>query len=120
MIYHNDSPSENDTGTPWQLWVVIALLAAEGIGNLFAIVTMPIAAVWLALKLLFIVGLILRWRFVFVLFVVVAAVHVLVFATYAPFIAFLNLLILILASSQFRRFFPAHDSRGYNQQPTKA
>jgi len=116
----HDNHPVSDTGTPWQLWVVIALLVAEGVGNLFAIASMPIAAFWLASKMLFIAGLIRRWRMVFVLFVIVVAVHVLGFAAAAPFVAFLNLLILILAISQFRRFFPLHDSRQYNQQPTKA
>ncbi|WP_153556479.1 hypothetical protein [Roseimaritima sediminicola] len=91
---------------PWQLWVVIALLAAEGIGNSLIMFGNPVAAIWLAAKVLFIMGLIRRWRIVFVLFAIVAALHVLAFASSAPFISFLNLLILVLAISQYRRFFP--------------
>ncbi len=115
----HDNHPVSDTGTPWQLWVVIVLLAVEGVGNLFAIPSMPIAGLWLATKILSIAGLIRRWRIVLVLFVVVVAFHVLEFAVVAPFVAFLNLLILILVISQFRKFFPLHDSRQYNQQASE-
>ena len=97
-----------DESTPWQLWVVIVLLVAEGLGNLFVIPGTPVAVFWLAAKVLFIIGLLRRWRFVFVVFVLVAAVHVLGFASSAPFVAFLNLLILLLTVSQFRKFFPGN------------
>ena len=52
---------------PWQIWVVVALLSLEGIGNLLAIPSMPIAAVWLFLKCLFVAGLVNRWKWVFAL-----------------------------------------------------
>ena len=90
---------------PWQLWVVIVILSLEGIGNLFSIPTLPIASMWLGSKILFVWGFVRRWRVVYVLFCVVAALHVLAFSGPAPFIAFLNLVILILAVSQYRLFF---------------
>ena len=108
MNHHTPSATETWIArTPWQLWVVVVLLATEGIGNLFAIAAMPVAAVWLAAKLLFIVGLIRRWRIVFLLFIACAALHVLAFAVDQPFAALLNLLIVVLAVSQFRNFFPS-------------
>ena len=95
---------------PWQLWIVIALLAAEGMGNFFNMFGNPVEAIWLAAKVVFILGLIRRWRIVFVFFAIVSALHVLAFATVAPFVSFLNLLILCLTISQYRWFFPI-DSR---------
>lgn len=97
-------------GVPWPIWVVVLLLGLEGVGNLLAIPGQPAAAVWLAAKCLFIAGLIRGWRWVFVLFLVVAGYHVLAFSTLAPFAALLNLAIVLLAASCFRRFFPRDDS----------
>ena len=92
---------------PWQIWVVILLLAAEGIlGNLPLIPSNPLAATWFAWKCLFIVGLIKRWRWVFVLFLIFGAVHVLVFSVQAPFVAFLNLVLVLLTASALRFYFP--------------
>lgn len=109
-----------DETTPWQLWVVIALLAAEGIGNLLSIAVTPVAAIWLAAKVLFIIGLIRRWRVVFILFVVITAMHVLGFASSAPIVAFLNLFILVVAVSQFRRFFPRDSHAGFVESSGQA
>ena len=114
---NRDRHARSKSSIPWQLWVVIVLFAVEGVGNLLAIPAMPIAALWLATKLLFITGLIRRWRIVFVLFLAVAALHVFAFANAAPFVAFLNLLMLILVASQLRRFFPADAPSQYNKQP---
>ena len=92
---------------PWQIWVVVAFLAIEGIlGNLPLIPQVPKAAMWFAAKCLFIVGLIRGWRWVFVLFLVVGAIHVLGFSGQAPFVAFLNLVLMLLTASALRFYFP--------------
>ena len=108
---YEDRMSTVQAGTPWQIWVVIALLAVEGAGNLLAMAATPIAGMWLAFKVLTITGLLRKWRIIFVLFSAVAALHVLAFAADAPFIAFLNLLILLLVMSQYSRFFPPRRSK---------
>lgn len=91
---------------PWQIWVVVALLALEGLGNLLSLPKQPQALIWLAAKVLFITGLLLRWRAVFVLFLVVSAVHVVYFARPVPAAAILNFLLLALVLSTYRNYFP--------------
>ena len=44
---------------PWQIWVVIALLVIEGVGNLLYIPKQPMALLWLGAKCLFILGLLI-------------------------------------------------------------
>jgi hypothetical protein len=98
---------------PWQIWVVVLMLAVEGVlGNLPLMFHAPIAAVWLAAKCLFITGLLRRWRWVYVLFLVVAAIHVLVFSMVGPIVALLNLVLIILAASAGKFYF----SRGIAQE----
>jgi hypothetical protein len=92
---------------PWQIWVVVVLLGAEGVGNLLTIPQEPAAAYWLAAKCLFITGLLKGWRWVFVLFLFVAGLHVLVFLIAAPTGAFLNLVLMLLVVSARRFYFPA-------------
>jgi hypothetical protein len=85
----------------------VALLAIEGIfGNLPLIPQVPKAAIWFAAKCLFIVGLIRAWRWVFVLFLAVGAIHVVGFSAQAPFVAFLNLVLMLLTASALRFYFP--------------
>jgi hypothetical protein len=91
---------------PWQIWVVVAILSLEGIGNLMAIPNEPQAAGWLAAKCLFVVGLLRGWRPVFVLFLVVAGLHVLAFLPLAPFVSLLNLVLMLLVASTLRFYFP--------------
>ncbi len=90
---------------PWQIWVVVAILALEGLGNLFAIPSQPQAAIWLLAKVLFITGLLRRWRPVFVLNLVVAGIHVIYFAFHGPIAALLNLVLLVLVGSAYRFYF---------------
>ena len=92
---------------PWQIWVVVVLLAVEGLlSNLPLIPKAPVAAVWLGAKCLFIVGLLRGWRWMFVVFLLAAAVHTLFFATRAPIIALINLVLLLLVASALRFYFP--------------
>lgn len=112
----NLSSSDSRMSVPWQLWVVIVLLALEGIGNLLQIPGVPMAAVWLSAKVFFIAGFLRRWRPAYVLFLPVAALHVVAFALQAPFVALLNLVMLLLVASQFRWFFPA----GFRTVPQNA
>jgi len=91
---------------PWQIWVVVALLAAEGLlNNVPLILRYPMALVWLAGKALFITGLLRRWRWVYVLSMAVTALHVVAFIS-APYIAFINLMLLALQASAWRFYFP--------------
>lgn len=93
---------------PCQIWVVVGLLALEGIGNLFMIPGQPIAAIWLLAKILFIVGLLKAWKWLFILFQIEVGIHVLYFgAAGAWLVSFLNLILMILAFTAIRYFFPA-------------
>ena len=94
------------TRMPWQLWVVSTLLAIEGLlSNLPMMFTYPVAAIWLAAKVLFIVGFVCRWRAVYILNLIIGGLHVLAFATAAPFVAFLNLVMVVLVASTYKYFF---------------
>jgi hypothetical protein len=92
---------------PWQIWIVIAVLALEGVGNLLIIPQQPMALIWLAAKCIFILGLLKRWRWVFCMFVVVGIVHIVFFMLQAPVAALLNLAIVVLALTSFRFYFPS-------------
>ncbi len=109
--------SQAQRTVPWQIWVVVGMLALEGIGNLFAIVAMPVAAFWLLMKCLFIAGLIRRWRWVFVLFLIVAALHVLAIEMLGPGAALLNVVLMILVGSTWRWFFCREKLIRYGNEP---
>lgn len=101
---HRDLPSLRNI--PWQIWVVVVLLAWEGIGNLFMIPKYPWAATWLLAKVFFIIGLLRAWRWLFIAFLIIAGIHVLYFgAAGAWLVSFLNLILIILAYSAKRHFF---------------
>ena len=103
----------NIKDVPWQIWVVIALLALEGVGNLSYIPKQPMAMVWLGAKFLFIFGLLKRWRWVFCLFVIIGVIHVLFFLLQAPIVASINLAIVVLALSAYRFYFPSDAEYNY-------
>jgi hypothetical protein len=108
-VHLSDPPltaTRSSRAVPWQIWVTVILLGLEGVGNLLAIPQEPAAAEAVAFKCLFIVGLIRGWRWVFALFLVVASLHVLAFSGQAPFVAFLNLVLVLLVGSTLRYFFP--------------
>jgi hypothetical protein len=92
---------------PWQVWVVVGMLVLEGSSNLLQIPSNAWAIEWLLAKCLFVAGLINGWRWVFILFQVIATIHVVGFLVPAPFVAFLNLLTIVLTCSAFRFYFPA-------------
>ncbi len=92
-------------GVPWQILVVVIMLALEGVGNLATIPKQPQALYWIAMKILFIAGLLKRWRPIFVLFTVVALIHVVYFATISPIASLLNLVMVILVVSAYRFYF---------------
>ena len=92
---------------PWQIWVVVALLALEGVGNLLYIPQQPMALIWLGAKCLFILGLLKRWRWVFCLYVVIGIIHVLSFLLQAPLVALINLVMVVLALCSYRFYFPS-------------
>lgn len=92
---------------PWQIWVVVALLVFEGVGNLLYISQQPMALIWLGAKCLLILGLLKRWRWVFCLFVIIGVIHVLSFMLQAPLVALINLAMVVLALCSFRFYFPS-------------
>ncbi len=102
-------PDGPTRGAPGPIWMVVVLLGLEGVGNLFEIPGQPAAAVWLAAKILFVTGLIRGWAWVYILFLISAALHVLEFAAPAPFVAFVNLALMALVGSSHRHFFPRGD-----------
>lgn len=110
---------------PWQIGLVVVVLAIQGIQGFVrylplivvnpkvAIEVIPEEAVWFAFKCLFIVGLVRRWRWVFVLFLVVTAFTVVTTAPiflFAPSLFehsyFVNLVLVILTASAQRFYFP--------------
>jgi len=97
---------------PWQIWIVVAVLALEGAGNLLIIPQQPVALIWLGAKCVFILGLLKGWRWAFCLFVVVGIAHILFFMLQAPVVALLNLAIVAVALSSFRFYFPSQAEYG--------
>jgi hypothetical protein len=96
---------------PWQIWVIVALLGLEGIGNLLSIASQPVAVIWLGAKVLFITGLLKRWKWVYVVFIVIAVLHVVAFAANrATLVAAMNAALIILALWVRRYYFP-HQGR---------
>lgn len=90
---------------PWQIWVVVAVLVPEGIGNLLAVVDQPIALTWFLWKCLYIVGLVRGWKWVFGLFLLESAIHVLYFLPAAPIVALFNLALMGFTISAWRFYF---------------
>ena len=107
-----DSKTTSPRKLPWQVWVVVAMLALEGLGNLLSIVAHPQALIWLSAKVLFITGLIRRWRPVYVLVVVFAGAHVMYFAGRSPVAALLNLILVVLLAYVYRFYFPRVEDAG--------
>ena len=95
---------------PWQIWIVVAFLALEGVSNLLAIPTNPQAITWFLAKCLFLVGLLRGWKWVFALMMVIAGIHVVYFLTLNPLGAILNLVLMALTGSAYRFFFPETSS----------
>lgn len=91
---------------PWQIWVVVVLLGLEGLGNLAALSSQPRAIDWLLTKCLLIVGLLRGWKWVFVLELILGAIHVVGFLSAAPLVAMANLLLVGLTCSAYRYYFP--------------
>jgi len=90
---------------PWQIWVVVAVLGLEGLGDLATIQSQPPALFWLASKCLFAAGLLLGWWPIFVLFLSVAGYHAVYFAGSASLVALMNLALVVLTGTAFRFYF---------------
>jgi hypothetical protein len=87
---------------PWQIWIVVVLLGLEGISNL-----LNLEILWLAAKVLFIIGLLRSWKWVYVVFLAIGALHVIYFAQAGAFVvSSINLILVILALWVFRHYFP--------------
>jgi hypothetical protein len=91
---------------PWQIWVVVVLLGLEGVSNLFQALDHPVALYWFSAKVLFITGLLKAWKWVFVLFLVVAVQHVIVFLGINVMGSVMNLILVGLTISARRYYFP--------------
>ncbi|MBL7214161.1 MAG: hypothetical protein ISS71_00620 [Phycisphaerae bacterium] len=112
-LTHN-TPRQNNTASqflfrqvPWQIWVIVFILVWEGIENLFIIPKYPWAIIWILAKILFIVGLLKAWKWVFFLFQIITGIHVLSFGMAGAWlVSFLNLLLMVLAFSAIRYLFP--------------
>ena len=92
---------------PWQIWVVVVILVLEGINNYQAISKQPLAILWLAAKVVFIFGLLKKWKWVYPIFIAIAAIHVVFFAIEGFLIvSLINLALIILVLWAFRYFFP--------------
>ena len=95
------------SAVPWQIWPVVVLLALEATSNYQIISKQPLAISWLAAKVVFIIGLLRRWKWVYVIFIAVAALHAAFFAISGSFvISLINLALIILALWPFRYYFP--------------
>ena len=91
---------------PWQIWVVVALLGLEGMGNL-----LDGHLGWFGAKVLFTAGLLLRWKWVYILFLVIASYHVYVFVGIGMFgVATINLALIILVLWVFRYYFQKQET----------
>lgn len=110
IVTEIDSPFEPapERAIPWQIWATAIFLGLEGIGNLLSIPSNPSNAFWLAMKVLFITGLFQGWKPVYFLYLAIGALHVLHFSSAAPFVSFLNLVLVLLVLSSVRHFFPKH------------
>lgn len=87
---------------PWQICLIVVALGLEGIGNL-----LNLEILWLAAKVLFITGQLKRWKWVYMVFLVIGVLHVIYFADAGAFVvSLINLILVILALWVFRYYFP--------------
>jgi hypothetical protein len=100
-----DRPSRAWGDVPWQIWVVVAILALEGVGNFFSMFDHLAAAWWLFGKIVIITGLLKGWQWMFWIFLAIAAIHVIGFLEVMPVASLLNLLLMVLVISARRYFF---------------
>ena len=91
---------------PWQIWVVVVMLAMEGLSNLFMIPDQPMALIWLIAKCVFIAGLIKGWKWVYCLFIIFAGIHVLLFLPVSPAASLINLILILLVLWPRHYYFP--------------
>jgi len=100
---HRESISDQEVSraprVPWQIWIVVVMLALEGVGNLLMTPDQPAALYWLLAKCLFITGLLKRWVWVYCLFLAIALIHVVAFLPISPIASLLNLVLILLAGS---------------------
>ncbi|HPS54021.1 MAG TPA: hypothetical protein PLP05_00340 [Sedimentisphaerales bacterium] len=104
---------------PWQIWITAGMLRFEGISNFFTIFDNPAAIVWLTAKVLFITGLLRKWKWVYIVFLIGAGIHVVYFALAGAFVvAILNLALIILPLWVFRYYFPKDDINPVSERQT--
>jgi hypothetical protein len=101
---------------PLQILVVVVLLGLEGFGNLVQAVDPPIAVDWFTAKVLFITGLLNGWRWVYILFVIIAAQHVIGFWGINFPAVVMNLRLIVLTLSALMFYFLARDESSSSGQ----
>lgn len=100
---------------PWQIWAIVVLLALEGISNYQVIGKQPIAVVWLAAKVVFIIGLLRKWKWLYVIFLAVTTLHVIFFAISGLLVvSLINLALIILALWAYGYYFPKKEIKTVN------
>ena len=99
---------------PWQIWVIISILAFAGFGDFLIMFNQPQAMLWFLYKVLTIIGFIKGWKWVFVLFLIFGSVHVVFFALTNPAISLINLALVILAWTARRHFFGQKQKTQYS------
>ena len=104
----------------WQIWAVVVLLALEGISNYQIIGKQPIAVVWLAAKVVFIIGLLRKWKWLYVIFLAVTALHVIFFAISGLLVVpLINLVLIVLALWAYRYYFPKTEISAVSERPVQ-
>jgi hypothetical protein len=98
-------PARTWGDVPWQIWVVVAMLSLEGVGNFFQMFDNPAAAWWLFGKVVIITGLLKGWQWMFWGFLAVALLHVVGFLAKMPIASLLNLVLMALTYSARHYFF---------------
>ena len=114
-----DSETKNSFSArdvPWQIRAIVVLLALEGISNYQIIGKQPIAVVWLAAKVVFIIGLLRKWKWLYVIFLAVTALHVIFFAISGLLVvSLINLALILLSLWAYRHYFPKKEIKTVNQ-----
>jgi serine/threonine protein kinase/predicted esterase len=96
---------------PWQIWIVAVLLLANACRVAPFVPDDSMATIWFATSCLFVVGLVARWRWVFVLFLLEFAVLSFGIGMEDPFAALPTLAMVVLTASAWRFYF-AKTQRG--------
>lgn len=105
---------------PWQIWAIVVLLALEATSNYQIIGEQPIAVVWLAAKVVFIIGLLRKWKWLYFIFLAVTALHVIFFTISGLLVVpLINLVLIVLALWVYRYYFPKTEISTISERPVQ-